>query len=70
MNLLYVHKFFLHNNCSCHFDANELKIQDVPTKRILYRGLSENGVYPIYSKYFTKRHHSVKHHPHSAISPS
>ena len=26
MNLLYVHKFWLHNNCSCHFNANELKI--------------------------------------------
>ena len=26
MNLLSVHKFCLHNNCSCHFDANELKI--------------------------------------------
>lgn len=37
--------------------------------RILYRGLSENGVYPIYSKNFTKHHHSIKHHPHSATSP-
>ena len=26
MNLLFVHKFCLHNNFSCHFDANELKI--------------------------------------------
>lgn len=26
MNLLFVHKFCLHNNCSCQFDANELKI--------------------------------------------
>ena len=26
MNLISVHKFCLHNNCSCHFDANELKI--------------------------------------------
>ena len=26
MNLLSVHKFCLHNNFSCHFDANELKI--------------------------------------------
>ena len=24
MNLLSVQKFCLHNNCSCHFDANEL----------------------------------------------
>ena len=54
MNLLSVHKFCLHNNFSCHFDANELKIQDIPTRRLLYRGLSENGVYPIYSKNFLK----------------
>ena len=52
MNLLSVHKFCLHNNCSCHFDANELKIQDIPTGRLLYKGLSKNGVYPIYSRNF------------------
>ena len=45
-------------------NAHELKIQDVPTGRILYRGLSENGVYPIYSKNFIKHHQPVKHHPH------
>ena len=50
MNLLSMHKFCLHNNCSCHFDANELKIQDIPMGKLLYRGLSENGVYPIYLK--------------------
>ena len=54
MNLLSVHKFCLHNNCSCHFDANELKIQDIPTGRLLYRGLSKNGVYSIYSRNFLK----------------
>ena len=54
MNLLYVHKFCLQNNCSCHFDANELKIQDIPIGRLFYKGLSENGVYPIYSKNFLK----------------
>ena len=54
MNLLFVHRFCLDNNCSCHFDANELKIQDIPTGRLLYKGLSENGVYPIYSKHFIK----------------
>ena len=54
MNLLSVHKFCLHNNCSCHFDANELKIQDIPMGRLLYRGLSENEVYLIYSKHFLK----------------
>ena len=26
MNLLSVHKFYLHNNCFCYFDANEIKI--------------------------------------------
>ena len=51
MNLLSVHKFCLHNNCSCHFDANELKIQDIPTGRLLYQGSCENGVYPIYLKF-------------------
>ena len=52
LNLVFVHKFCLHNNCSCHFDANELKIQDIPMGGILYWGLSENGVYPIYSQHF------------------
>ena len=54
MNLLSVHKFCLHNNFSCHFDANELKIQDILMGGLLYRGLSENGVYPIYSKLQSK----------------
>ena len=54
VNLLSIHKFCLDNNCSCHFDANELKIQDIPTGRLLYKGLSENGVYPIYSKHCIK----------------
>uniref|UniRef100_A0A2N9J9M1 Integrase catalytic domain-containing protein n=1 Tax=Fagus sylvatica TaxID=28930 RepID=A0A2N9J9M1_FAGSY len=48
-NLLSVHKLCLHNNCSCHFDANKLLIQDLPTGRVLYKGLSRNGVYPIHS---------------------
>ena len=54
LNLLSVHKFFLHNNYSCYFDANQIKIQDIPTGKLLYKGLSENGVYPIYSKHFNK----------------
>ena len=54
MNFLSVHKFCLNNNYSCHFDAHELKIQDIPMGRLLYKGLSENGVYPIYSKNFIK----------------
>ena len=70
MNLLFVHKFCLDNNYSCHFDAHELKIQDVPIGRILYRGLSENGLYPIYSKNFIKHHQPVMHHPHSTTTHS
>lgn len=66
MNLLSVHKFFLHNNCSCHFDANELKIQDIPMGRLLYKGLSKNGVYPIYSRNFLKL--NAFHYP--SVSPS
>ena len=54
MNFLSVHKFCLDNNYSCHFDAHELKIQDIPMGRLLYKGLSENGVYPIYLKNFIK----------------
>jgi hypothetical protein len=51
-NLLSVHKLCLHNNCSCHFDANQLLIQDLPTGKVLYKGLSKNGVYPIHSSTF------------------
>ena len=64
MNLLSIHKFCLHNNCSCLFYANKLTIQDVPTRRILYKGLSKNGVYPIYPKLFN----SIS--PHSVPSSS
>jgi hypothetical protein len=53
-NLLSVHKLCLHNNCSCYFDSNKLLIQDLPTGRVLYQGLSENGVYPIHSSRFSK----------------
>ena len=49
-NLLSVHKLCLHNNCSCHFDVYKFHIWDIPTGRILYKGLSKNGLYPIYSK--------------------
>uniref|UniRef100_A0A2N9J0Y8 Integrase catalytic domain-containing protein n=1 Tax=Fagus sylvatica TaxID=28930 RepID=A0A2N9J0Y8_FAGSY len=40
------------NNCSCYFDAKKFSIQDLPTGRILYKGLSNNGVYPIQSPLF------------------
>uniref|UniRef100_A0A2N9GH47 Integrase catalytic domain-containing protein n=1 Tax=Fagus sylvatica TaxID=28930 RepID=A0A2N9GH47_FAGSY len=47
-----VHKLCLHNHCSCYFDSNQLLIQDLPTGRLLYKGLSKNGVYPIHSSTF------------------
>uniref|UniRef100_A0A2N9H2P5 Reverse transcriptase Ty1/copia-type domain-containing protein n=1 Tax=Fagus sylvatica TaxID=28930 RepID=A0A2N9H2P5_FAGSY len=37
---------------SCYFDAKKLLIQDLPTGRLLYKGLSSNGVYPIQSHLF------------------
>ncbi len=46
-------KLCLHNNCSCYFDANKIFVQDLPTRRLLYKGLSKNGVYPIQSQLFT-----------------
>ena len=51
-NLLSVHKLCLDNNCCCHFDARKLLIQDLPTGRLLYKGLSKDGVYPIHSSQF------------------
>uniref|UniRef100_A0A2N9HMV6 Uncharacterized protein n=1 Tax=Fagus sylvatica TaxID=28930 RepID=A0A2N9HMV6_FAGSY len=30
----------------CHFDAKQLLIQDLPTGKLLYKGLSKDGVYP------------------------
>jgi hypothetical protein len=47
-----VHKLCLDNNCSCYFDANKFLVQDLPTGRLLYKGLSRNGVYPIQSHLF------------------
>uniref|UniRef100_A0A2N9GVX2 Integrase catalytic domain-containing protein n=1 Tax=Fagus sylvatica TaxID=28930 RepID=A0A2N9GVX2_FAGSY len=40
------------NNCSCYFDAKKFLIQDLPTGWLLYKGLSNNGVYPIHSSLF------------------
>jgi hypothetical protein len=48
-NLLSVHKLCKHNNCSCYFDSNKFLIQDLPSGKVLYRGLSENGLYPIHT---------------------
>uniref|UniRef100_A0A2N9IXE5 Integrase catalytic domain-containing protein n=1 Tax=Fagus sylvatica TaxID=28930 RepID=A0A2N9IXE5_FAGSY len=49
-----VHKLCLDNNCSCHFDAKQFLIQDLPTGRLLYKGLSKDGVYPIHSSQFCR----------------
>ena len=46
-NLLSVHKHCTDNNCSCYFDSNKFLIQDLPSGKVLYKGLSRNGLYPI-----------------------
>ena len=51
-NLLSVHKLCLDNNCSCYFNAKKFLIQDLPTGWLFYKGLSNNGVYPIHSSLF------------------
>lgn len=46
-NLLSVHQLCKDNHCSFHFDAATFSIQDLHTGKILYKGQSENGLYPI-----------------------
>uniref|UniRef100_A0A2N9HPA0 Integrase catalytic domain-containing protein n=1 Tax=Fagus sylvatica TaxID=28930 RepID=A0A2N9HPA0_FAGSY len=46
-NLLSVNKFCRDNNCCFLFDANQFKIKDMPTGKLLYRGPSKNSLYPI-----------------------
>ena len=46
-NLLSIHKLCLQNNAFCYFDDNQFLIMDLPTGKVLYQGLSEDGVYPI-----------------------
>ena len=46
-NLLSVHKLCLQNNAFCYFDAHKFLIQELPSRKILYKGLSKDGVYPI-----------------------
>ena len=48
-NLLSVHKLCLQNNAFCYFDAHKFLFQDLPTGKILYAGLSKDGVYLISS---------------------
>ena len=46
-NLLSIHKLCLQNNAFCYFDADRFSIQDLISGKILYEGLSKDGVYPI-----------------------
>ena len=48
-NLLSVHKLCKENNCSCYFDSNKFLIQDLPSGKVLYKGFSKNGLYPIHT---------------------
>uniref|UniRef100_A0A2N9FKJ8 Integrase catalytic domain-containing protein n=1 Tax=Fagus sylvatica TaxID=28930 RepID=A0A2N9FKJ8_FAGSY len=54
-----VHKLCTDNNCSCYFDSNKFLIQDLPSGKVLYKGLSRNGLYPIHT-----------HPPSSVSTPS
>ena len=47
-NLASVHKLCHDNNYWCYFDENIFSIEALDTRRILYQGKSEDGVYPIY----------------------
>ena len=46
-NLLSVHKLCLQNDAFCYFDTHKFLIQDLLSGKILYKGLSKDGVYPI-----------------------
>ena len=43
-NILSVHKLCLQNNAFCYFDANQFLIVDLATGKVLYQGLSKDGV--------------------------
>uniref|UniRef100_A0A2N9H369 CCHC-type domain-containing protein n=1 Tax=Fagus sylvatica TaxID=28930 RepID=A0A2N9H369_FAGSY len=43
-NIGTVHKLCKDNNCCCYFDSNKFLIQDLPSGKVLYKGLSENGL--------------------------
>jgi hypothetical protein len=47
-NLLSVHKFCKDNNASFYFDASKFCIKDLSSRRLLYNGLSECGLYTIH----------------------
>ncbi len=46
-NLLSVNKFCRDNKCSFYFDATKFSIQDLSSRRTLYKGSSKDGLYPI-----------------------
>ena len=45
--LTHTFKLCLQNNAFCYFDAHKFLIQDLPTGKIIYAGLSKDGVYLI-----------------------
>ena len=55
-NLLSVNKFCHDNNSCFHFDAHQFKIKDMPTGKLLYRGPSKNGLYPLGGSTLAKHH--------------
>jgi hypothetical protein len=57
-NLLSVNKFCCDNDCCFHFDALQLKIKDMPKGKLLYRGPSKNGLYPLGGITLTQHHHT------------
>jgi hypothetical protein len=71
-NLLSVNKLCHDNNCSCFFDSHKFSVKDLLTGKILYKGLSENGVYPIYSSKFghLRAIAQLSSHVHSSVYTS
>uniref|UniRef100_A0A2N9FEK0 Reverse transcriptase Ty1/copia-type domain-containing protein n=1 Tax=Fagus sylvatica TaxID=28930 RepID=A0A2N9FEK0_FAGSY len=65
-NLVSIHKLCHDNNCSCYFDSHKFSVQDLPTRKVLYKGLSENGIYPIYSSRFKHLRAAAQQLPSSA----
>jgi hypothetical protein len=51
-NLLFVYKCCKDNNCSFHFDASKFSIHEIPSGKVLYKGLNEAGLYPIHGHPF------------------
>ena len=67
-NLLSVNRFCRDNNCCFLFDANQFKIKDLPTGKLLYRGPSKNGLYPI-TGVTQPLHHRVTQSLHRLSAP-